>query len=377
MNGVNNTGEPIRVLNVFASLDRGGSLSMCMNYYRHLNRSKVQFDFVTHSVPLSDVKDEIISLGGRVFVAPRYCAYNHASYLKWWSRHLQAHPEHTIIHGHYYTIAFAYAPVAKHYGRCRIVHSHNVRAGKAEGLGKRIELGIVRRLTARNSDVRFACSDAAGRWLFPRADYRVVHNAIEIDRFRYDSDVRKRVRKNLAIDDRCKLMLVVGNLSRQKNPSGVVSICQALVRRSNRWRLIWCGGGSLNQELEQTLKSEGLLDYCSLTGVRSDIDRLLQAADVFVMPSLHEGLSVAAVEAQAAGLPCLLADTLDRAHDIVGLCTFLPLGEWDMWADAILSDCTLREDTAAKIRAAGYDVALEASILERTYVEIAGEYCRF
>ena len=151
---------PIRVLCVFSLLDRGGAESMCMNLFRNIDRNLVQFDFVKHTSKTCDFEKEIRNLGGRIYEAPQYKIYNHFAYCEWWDRFFKKHPEYKIVHGHYYTTSPIYFKVAKKNNRITIGHSHSSSID-----GKIKELLI--RNVQKYSDYCFACSNEAGKWLFP------------------------------------------------------------------------------------------------------------------------------------------------------------------------------------------------------------------
>ena len=147
--------KPIRVLCVFSTLDRGGAECMCMNLYRHIDRSQVQFDFVKHTEAAGEFEPEILRLGGRIYSAPRYSPSAHLAYLRWWRKHLKAHPEHRIVHFHYFTMAAIAAPTVRRCGCYTITHAHTSRADSRKK-------ALLLKTVGRRTDACFACSTAAG-----------------------------------------------------------------------------------------------------------------------------------------------------------------------------------------------------------------------
>lgn len=360
----------VRVLCVFSRLDRGGGESMCMSLYRKIDRSKVQFDFVKHTQLKGDFEEEILTLGGRIYEAPRYVVYNHVQYEKWWKRHFYEHPEHKIIHGHLFTISPIYFNIAHKDRRITIGHSHAIEYRKV-GLRERIKRHIQRH-TEEYSDYCFACSQDAGKWLFPHKEFTVLNNAVDTEKFQYDPAVRAEVRKELGLHD-CFIVGIVGSLSEVKNPFGTMEIFKAVRSKMPDAKLLWVGGGGLEQAIKDKLKAEELTDAVIMTGVRSDVDRLMQAMDVFILPSISEGLPVVLVEAQAAGLHCFCSEAVTKEADITGLCRFLPLGQPDLWAEQILSADLTRQDTCEAIREAGYDIHTTAQWLQDFYLNLSSK----
>ena len=360
---------PIRVLCVFSTLDRGGAESMCMNLYRHIDREKIQFDFVKHTPAKGAFEDEIISLGGRIYETPRFTLKNAMKYYNWWKKHLVAHQEHQIIHGHFFGISPIYFRIAKQKGRITVGHIHIDRPDRPiKALFARFISGV--------TDYPFACSKPAGSWVYRKRPFTVLNNAIEADRFRADSSVAKAVREEFSLGE----SLVLGNVSRfnlQKNPHGTLEIFRLVHEKRPASKLLWIGDGPMRQEVTDKAKEYGVLDDVVFTGVRKDVERLLQAMDAFVFPSFYEGLPVSAIEAQAAGLPCFISDKVTKEVDVTGLCHFLPIDgseDWaEKWADAILQDKTVRQDTSEQIIAAGYDIQTTAKWLEEFYLSIYKE----
>lgn len=365
--------EPIRVLCVFAKLDRGGAESMCMNLYRHIDRSKVQFDFVKHTHEKGAFEDEIVSLGGRIFEAPQYKIYNHCIYTRWWKRHLTAHPEHTIIHAHYFTIASVYLKVAKKLSRKTLVHSHQAstfKKGENFRILSKIKMSYVG-MAGKYADYAFACSKAAGIWLFKDKEYTVLNNTIDTSRFIYDADAAAEIRKKLGFTETDYIIGHVGRFWEQKNHVFLLDVFNELHKKDGKYKLLLVGGGPLQNIIEEKIREYDISDYVTLTGVRSDVNNLMMAMDIFVLPSLFEGLPVVAVEAQSTGLPCLIADTVTDEVVLTQDCKMLPLRA-ETWVQEI-AQCRPRPhtDNSQTIIDAGYDIRTTAKWLQDFYIRIA------
>ena len=358
--------EQIRILCVFSELNCGGAETMCMNLYRRIDRSKIQFDFIKHGPRKGAFEEEICSLGGRIYEAPRYQIYNHRSYCAWWRQHLKDHPEHQIVHGHYFSISAVYFKVAHKMGRITVGHSHSTSVSRANWWETQLKRMFCKRIE-RYADYCLACSQAAGHWLFPHRKFTVLANAVDPKRFSHQPKVAEEVRieYNLGRDF---VIGTVGRIESVKNPIGVVAIFRALCKKEPNVHLLWVGDGSLRGDVENALAQAGLSNRVVFTGVRADVDRLMQAMDVFILPSFFEGLGMVLIEAQAAGLPCLCSEGVPREVDITGRCEFLPLNQPELWAEHILATPRNRPDTRPAIQQAGYDIEITAKWLERFYI---------
>ena len=343
--------EPLRVLNVLATLDRGGTESFVMNIYRHLDLDKVQFDFVKHTDKSGDFEDEILSMGGRVFTAPRYLVYNRIPYERWWHKHFQLHQEHKVVHGHFFTLSSLYFDVAHKYGSKTIGHSHA--AGMVIRNPKDLLVRRYCKRVGRHSDYRFACGQDAGKWLYGDASFEVIHNSIDVEQFQYNRELRRRLRSRYGLDE--KLVIGnVGNFTIPKNHTFMVDIMRSIKDMTS---------GAV-------LLSEDVL----FLGRRDDVSDLMQAMDVFLMPSLSEGLPVAMIEAQASGLPVVCSDAVTREAMVTNRVAFVPLdAPIELWRESILdyqNDVASREEGAVQVAAAGYEITETARKLQDFYIRI-------
>lgn len=361
--------EPIRVLCVFSTLDRGGAESMCMNLYRHIDRSKVQFDFVKHESQKGHFEEEIVQLGGRIFTAPRLRFTKIASYISWWKRHLKQHPEHKIIHGHFFTISAVYFCVAKHFNRVTIGHIHSskpVKMGKSDYVK-----AFLLKFVEKYADYCFACSQNAGNWVYPHRKFKVINNAVDAEKFRANPEKRVIARNLLGINKDELVIGTVGNFSTVKNPMATIAIVEKILKRVPTAKFLWVGDGYLREQIEKEIEKRHLSQNIILAGIRSDVDLMLQAMDAFILPSLFEGLPVVAIEAQAAGLKCFLSDTVTREADITGRCTYINNTDYVGWAEEICSADLTKVDTYDQICEAGYDVQKSAEWIQEFYMKLS------
>ena len=357
----------IRVLQVVGALGYAGVEAVVMNYYRHTDKTQVQFDFITCSAESERYDDEIIRSGGKIYRLPsrsrRTLAYMKAL------RKVIKDNDYKIVHIHKNSASMAMdAIAAKGCGVSAIIgHSHNTRCNV---LWQHYLFKPFVNLLVTD---RFACSEAAGRWAFgSRNDVKVVNNAIDTDEFRFDAEVRNRVRADLNI---AKDQFVVGFVGRlydgQKNLYRLLAIFSKVVGMKNDAVLLMAGDGPDRKGLAQRVEGLNLGNNVKMLGMRDDVNRLMTAMDAFVMPSHYEGLPVVLVEAQAAGLACVVSD-YTPAPDLINRLRVLSLDESDeAWAQTI-SSCVSDDRGAAKQKLikGRYDISSEAKWLQDFYTGV-------
>lgn len=367
-------GNPIRVLQVIGIMNRGGAETMIMNLYRNIDRKRIQFDFIENSYDKAVFDDEIIALGGRVFRCPHYNGKNHFEYKNWWETFFRKHEgEYSLIHGHIGSTAAIYLNIAKKHGLYTIAHSHN--SGTDHSI-KAYLYKLASYNTRNIADYFFACSEAAGKDRYGERivqsdHYKVLNNAIDTELFRYDIVVRKAVRDELRLFDEC-LIGHVGRFDSQKNHQFLLKIFKKVLEQKKNCKMLLVGDGSLRKEIEKQAEQMNIRDRIIFTGVRSDVSRLIQAMDVFVFPSLYEGLPVTLVEVQSSGLPCVISDKVPLesvlVNDLVTVCRLSDTSK--AWADQCLHAIhSQRKDRSSEVAAAGYDISETAKWLGEFYLE--------
>lgn len=360
--------EPIRILHVVTYMGRGGLETMIMNYYRHMDRSKVQFDFLVHRENRAAYDDEIESLGGKIFRLPRLMPWS-KSYKNTLSEFLAAHPEYKIIHVHQDCLSSVVLKEAEKKGiPVRIAHSHS--SSQDKNLKYLIKLWYKCQIPRYATDL-LACGEKAGDWMFGGAPYDILNNAIDAERHTYCEDVRDSVRKALNISKDTFVVGHVGRFSYPKNHEFLIDIFAALHSQEPKTHLLLVGDGELRNEMEEKVEKLGLQDHVLFAGLRSDVPDLLQAMDVFVFPSHYEGLPLTMVEAQASGLPCFISDKVPGECKVTDLVKQIPLSSSpNDWAEQILAVRGLpRRDTYNEILCSGFDIAENARKLEAFYLQ--------
>lgn len=365
----------VRVLHVIGSMNRGGAETMIMNLYRNISREKVQFDFIECSSEVAAFDNEIQALGGRIFRCPRYTGKNHFTYVKWWNNFFREHAnEYRIVHGHIGSTAAIYLKIAKKFGLFTIAHSHSTRT----------QLNLNEIIYAAYSypvrfiaDQHFACSKAAGISRYGQAIGNdpcrcvVFHNAIDADHFRFDKSKRDAMRNRLRINDR----IVIGHVGRfnePKNHTFLLRVFKNIVAKEPNAVLLLVGDGTLRGNIETYIAKHNLGENVILTGVQSDVSPYYQAMDLFLFPSLYEGLPVTLVEAQTSGLPCVISDMVPGESILAPDLVTVQCLDWstEQWADHVLMRLKgQRTDHSEVIKSCGYDISETAKWLEGFYLD--------
>ncbi len=373
--------DPIRVLQIVGAMNYGGVETMLMNLYRQIDRRKVQFDFLYLRGESGAYDDEIRSLHGRIFTLPDVRKIGPVRHIADLCRFFHSHKEFRIVHCHLCAWCGLILPVAKRCGiPVRIAHSHIAEEPGTSMLAffRRVFFGTLKPFARSAATAYFACGQDAGDWLFRRTNRHrvtILPNAIDCQRFIYRAETRSVMRNRLEINPDTLAIGHVGRFQPQKNHDFLLSVFAALRQHRNNTVLLLIGDGTLREEIEQKARLLGLSDSIRFLGTRSDICDLLQAMDIFLLPSLNEGLPVAAIEAQAAGLPCVLSDTISRECDVTDSVLFLPLPAGPaLWANRIIQLAAAGRipDAARRVAEKGYDAAESARWLTRFYLGALG-----
>ena len=364
---------PIRILNLFTIMNRGGAETMVMNYYRNMDRSKVQFDFVVHRQERGAYDDEIELLGGKIYRMPAIRPWTATQYRKIIRAFYAQHPEYRIIHSHMSELGYYDFIEAERSGiPVRICHAHN----RPHGIDLKSPVRwYYKTMMMPHIPHMFMCGEESGEWLFGkknRNSFIQLNNAIEASQYRYNEETREWIRKQLGLSDQ----LVVGHVGRfnpQKNHPFIIDVFEAVHRQWPDSVLLLVGDDSCDggKQIHHKVKSLGLENNVKFLGIRSDVSDLLQAMDVFLFPSLFEGLSVASIEAQASGLPLLISDKVPIECKKTSSVQVISLtSPPEIWAQKVIEAAhTDRVDTYDEIATAGFDIAENAKWLQNYYLE--------
>lgn len=360
----------IRVAHILGKMVGGGVEAFIMNYYRHIDKEKVQFDFIIDSDSTVVPREEIEKLGGRIIEIP---PYQHIfKYTKELKKVLKEN-KYKIVHSHLNSLSVfplycawtVKVPV-------RIAHSHST-TNKKEW-----KKNLIKRILKPFSKVfatdYFACSEHAGSWLFGNKTFNegkvtLIYNAIDVEKFRFNNETRSRIRKELNIDDKYVLGHV-GRFVKQKNHEFLIEIFNEVHKQNSSAVLLLIGDGPLESNIKQKVKELNLEEQVYFLGVRDNVNEYMQAMDVFVFPSLYEGLGIVAIEAQCSGLRCICSTEVPLEVKVSEQVCFNSIDDINSWKNDILTENTSRVDITENIRNSQYEIAIESRNLLNKYLSL-------
>ncbi len=363
--------DKIWILHACNRLSIGGVQAFLMNYYRHIDRDRIQFAFAVQRNEELSYDKEIIEMGGRIHYLPRM-EDGLLSYIKQLAALLKEHPEYQIIHAHMnQRNAIALATAKSRKVKIRISHAHNTCSYKT--FVQKARYNLFKHIIAITGTHFWACSNAANECLhYPeKKNTWILHNAIDITRFKYDEEVRSCIRTQYGIDPSKIVVGNVGNFSSQKNTGFLISLIREL---PDNYMLFLVGEGAEKDSLMRRCENESINNRVIFTGVQ-DSSKMYQAMDIFAFPSLLEGLGMVAIEAIASGLPVVASEYVPDEIDLSRNVQHLPIGENNLykWIDCIQNiDFANRKESLHAIVDAGYSIQCESKKLQETYLKLAG-----
>ena len=328
-----------RVLQVLGTTNLGGAESRIMDLYRHMNREEIQFDFLVHSGKKGFFDEEIRRLGGKIYYLPSFRVYNYFSYKKACRLFFAEHPDYAAVHGHMTSTASIYLPEAKKAG-IPLTIAHARSAGVDKGI-KGTLTKLLRKNLYKKCDKMLACSDLAAKAVFGEKCYQenkvtILPNAIDTREYLPNDQIRNQIRREYQIEDK----FVIGHVGRfhyAKNHEFLVEIFAELLKQKANAVLMLLGDGPLRGEIEEKAKRLGVYDKIIFAGNQTPAAPFYQAFDYFLFPSRFEGMPGTVVEAQAAGLKCLISDSVTKQVKATELVTFLSLEQpAKVWADEMI-----------------------------------------
>lgn len=355
----------IRVLQIVTYMGRGGLETMIMNYYRNIDRNKVQFDFLVHRQEEADYDKEIVALGGKIYHMPMLNPFS-KSYFNALDSFFKEH-KYDIVHCHLDCMSAYPLKIAKKNGvRVRIAHSHNKSQDK--NLKYPIKL-YSKRLIPKYATHLLSCGKEAGDWMFNGKPYTILNNAIDAQSYRFDKQIREEMREQLGFNQEDFVIGHVGRFNPQKNHNFIIDVFNFVHKKNTAAKLVLVGTGDGQKAIKEKVESLALSDSVLFLGNRTDVNKILQAMDVFLFPSLYEGLPLSIIEAQAAGLPCVISDNVPPECIVTDLIETASLDDaLAKWEIVITSQKSVkRKDTYELIKKSGFDVKSNVLVLEKMY----------
>lgn len=363
-----------RILHIVGKMDRAGAETMLMNLYRHIDRTQVQFDFITFTLQKGDYDDEILALGGKIYPI---IANNSIDRMLKLTNFLKQHSEYQIVHAHMLLNNAFHLLAAKKAGvPHRISHSHNTSNGKSGTIANLYEKFTIY-LNKRLSTEKIACGKEAAEYLFNTSEnVWLLNNAIDLKLYNEISLSNKNYWKTIKSDIQELKIIQVGRLNEVKNHTFSLEIAKRLKEQDIDFTFFIVGQGPLEDLIRRKVQDYGLEENVFLLGVRNDVPNLMAGADVMLMPSLHEGFPVVLVESQAIGLPSILSENIAREVDLnLGSVEFLSLENIESWVETLKNkknEPIPQSKSYTCLQASGFDVKKNAVDLLNFYKNLSG-----
>ncbi len=357
--------QPKWVLHLCGMMSVGGVQAMLMSFYEHIDKSKVQFAFGVQRNFSYEYDNEINKLGGRVHFLPDMTVDKKA-YKKALKKLLKEYPEYKIVHCHFNHRNWVMLDIARKMGvPVRISHAHASNVKKR--LTTKIHLGYLSFKIRKYATDLYACSNASGKYLYCSDNYVLIHNAIDLEKFKYKSNIRNQLREEWGIKDNEILIGQVGHINENKNQLFSVEILSKL---NENFKLFIVGEGPSRPQIEKTVSDKGLEERVKFLNVRKDVFNLMNAFDFLIFPSIHEGLAVVCIEAQACGLNVVASDNVPSEIKVTDLAVQLSLNDTSSWVNYFKSiKPENRVSPTKQLVEAGYDINQESAKLEKLYLQ--------
>lgn len=374
--------QTLRVLQVGMTRNLGGIETYLIEQFRHLDTNCITYDFVNITGEYAICyEDEILGAGSKIFKVVSRHKNPILHYWQWFTIAVKNRGIYDVVVLNTNSLEYVFPLVLGKLFHIpvRVIHSHNSGFENKQGLARRLLVGMNKKLLSWSANLRFACSRFAGQWMFGNEPYHVIYNAIDIHKYDADDSVRAEMRQSLGLEE-ALTVLHVGRFSYQKNHAFLLDIFKEVHRIHPDSVLLLVGDTTEEieylSEVKRKIREYGLDDSVRLLGRRDDVNRIMQAADVLVMPSFFEGLTVVGIEAQASDLPLLLSDTVTRELGLLPSTQFISLDAGaDTWAQAVIeAKRNHRQSRYDELKTAGYDIEHETKRVENLLI---GTYHKF
>ncbi|MEI7918038.1 MAG: glycosyltransferase [Candidatus Saccharibacteria bacterium] len=361
--------DGIIILHIVGSMNRGGAETFLMNVLRNINKNKFKFVFLCYGDTKFDYENEIIDLGGKIIRTDDVKEVGILKHIKNIQQIIQDE-KIDIVHTHTCRNSMFSLIAAK---RCRvntrIAHSHNTRTSQGENLIKKMYFIFAKYIINKYSTKYLACGEQAGKALFyPKNTFTVIDNGINLDDFYYNDGVRQDIRRKLNISNDTVVIGHVGRIDKNKNQNFVIDTFFEYLKLQPKSKLILVGDGILRSQIENKVRKLGIQKNVLFLGNRSDVNKLYNAFDIFIFPSIREGLPVTLVEAQTNGLTCLISDSIDESVELTDCITFFSQNNnSQQWANQLNKLDIKRKDTKKILSHSQYNMSKNIRKIESLY----------
>ncbi len=362
----------IRVLQVTPTLGYGGVEKMLTRHFEHIDRGKVMFDFVTHG-DIEPYHEELKKMGSKIFYLPTVGKAGNKGYAEAVSS-IDGIGDYDVIHIHVGHLTGLYAGIYRKFSNAKIIcHAHTTLCVDKKA---RLLMSYFRHLARKNADLFLSCGEIAGKYCFGNVKFDIIHNALSFDNIKSISQTDiDNVRSELGIEKDLKIIGHVGYFSEQKNHTFLAEIIHDYVKVDKNVKFILIGNGPLKPQIQETVEKNGDSEYVIFTGIRNDVLTCMRMFDVFVLPSLYEGLPLVGIEAQATATPSVFSKEIDKDVDIgASLCTILDItAGTSQWVDTLLripQKSGFDESVYEHLCNKGYEIKASAEKLQNIYFEL-------
>ena len=364
--------DKIRILYIVPSLRLcNGVASYAMNYFRNIDKNKFHIDFITGVNEESVYYDEIKNAGSQIYYIPKMGIKNIIEVRKKIKKFLKENAtKYDIIHCHVLNMGAFYLYYAKKYGiKIRILHSHATQY--ADKFINNIRNMVFSVFSKKFANTYFACSKLAGDFMFKNKKYTVISNSIDVEKFTFDLSNRVKIRDQEKIEDNEILLINVARFAPQKNLFSLIDIFNEILKKSDKYKLLLIGSGPLEEKIKEKIKDYGIENKIIMKKNITNVNEYMHASDLFVLPSLYEGLPVVGVEAQCADLPCIFSNEVTEEAKILETTNFLSIDNKEIWIEEILKQkIKERKSRISEMIEKGYKIEEATIKLEKIYNDL-------
>ena len=372
--------EKVKVLYFVDRLLRGGIQTFVYENIKHMDRNKVQIDFLLlDDGNKYEMEDDLKELGCNIYKLKGMWINKVTDFFKYGKMlddFFSKNNDYKVVHLHSSSKNYLVLKYAKKYNiKVRIAHSHNIDF-QTKYILKKIMGDFLKIPLRRYATDYFACSEIAGEWLFGKKivksdKFKVVHNAVDLEKFKFNNEIREKIRKELNVDSDTLLIGHVGRFTQQKNHDFLIDIFNEIHERNQNTKLLLIGTGIKEKDIKEKVKNLNLQDSVIFEGFKNNVNEYMFAMDIFLFPSKFEGLGLVLIEAQATGLPCYTSkDVVPNEAKVSNLLEYISLkNSAKEWSQYIINNRNKRLNEYKKIKNGGYDIEDTSKLLQCFYLE--------
>lgn len=369
----------VKVLYFVDRLLRGGIQTFVYENIKHMDRNKVQIDFLLlDDGNKYEMEDDLKELGCNIYKLKGMWINKVTDFFKYGKmldEFFSKNNDYKVVHLHSSSKNYLVLKYAKKYNiKVRIAHSHNIDF-QTKNILKKLMGDFLKIPLKRYATDYFACSEIAGEWLFGKKivksdKFKVVHNAVDLEKFKFNNEIREKIRKELNVDSDTLLIGHVGRFTQQKNHDFLIDIFNEIHKINQNTKLLLIGTGIKENEIKEKVKNLNLQNSVIFEGFKTNVAEYMFAMDIFLFPSKFEGLGLVLIEAQATGLPCYTSkDVVPTEAKVSNLLEFISLADSSVeWAKIIFTNTNKRLDCSDSIKAANYDILQTSNFLYKVYL---------